>query len=81
MAQKFGNSSKSAFVALALLDFSPFVITKPQIPVSAKLDHRGRNESHFVNFYIGQISQFSKMFQFCFFAAIFNPLPIVSFLS
>ena len=44
MARKFRNSSNSAeFGALALLDFSPFVITKPWRPVSAKLDHPERN--------------------------------------
>ena len=46
MARKFRDSSNcEEFGALALFDFSSFIITVPLRPVSEKLDHPGRNES------------------------------------
>ena len=86
MARKFRNSSNSAeFGALALLDFSPFVITKPQRPVSAKSDHPERNESHFVDgrqkIYITQIFQFSESINYASSPQFFNTSPFRQFLS
>ena len=86
MARKFRNSSNSEeFGALALLDFSQFLITKPQRLFSAKSDHSERNEIHFVDgrqhFYITQIFQFSEIYHFAFSPQFFNPSPFRQFLS
>ena len=86
MARKVSNSSNSVeFGALALLDFSPFVITKPQRLVSAKSDHPERNESHFVDggqeIYITQILPNLSIFgiyRFRVFATIFQSFAISS---
>ena len=83
MAQKFHNSLNSEeFGSLALLDFSPLEITKPQRQVLAKSDHPERNESCFVedrqqHLHSANLSIF-EIFQFCVFATIFQSFAISS---
>ena len=86
MAQKFRNSYNSEeFGTLALLDFLPFVIAKPQRPLSSKSDHSERNERHFVDdrqhLYITQLFQFSEIYHFTFSPQFVNPSPFRQFLS